>query len=170
METPLLTRWSYQSLALNRLYILHVYTVGTLWPSWWHMRFSDYIVIIFLFTVYSVLGTSLLLWIYESIYSYHCPYKNYILPMCFTCLCILPLYVLCICSFKYGKLGTSDLLVLMLFVLKCTDYKWNFLLLLLLLLLLLVMVTSPQCVSLSWRRRLASTDRVIANKTFHIAS
>ena len=36
------------------------------WPrrsSWRHIRFSDYIAIVFVFTVYCVLGTSLLLWI-----------------------------------------------------------------------------------------------------------
>ena len=31
--------------------------------SWRHIRFSDYIAIVFVFTVYCVLGTSLLLWI-----------------------------------------------------------------------------------------------------------
>ena len=87
-----------------------------------HIRFSDYIAIVFVFTVYCVLGTSLL-WIYVPIYSYYCPYKHYLLPMCFKCLYILPLYILCIYSFMYWKSGTSDLLVLMLFVLQCTDYK-----------------------------------------------
>ena len=48
----------------------------------------------------------------------------------FKCLYILPLYILCIYSFMYWKSGTSDLLVLMLFVLQCTDYKWNYLTLL----------------------------------------
>ena len=96
------------------------------WPrrsSWRHIRFSDYIAIVFVFTVYCVLGTSLLLWIYAPIYSYNCPYKHYLLPMCFKCLYILPLYILCIYSFMYWKSGTSDLLVLMFFVLQCTDYK-----------------------------------------------
>ena len=65
-----------------------------------------------------------------AIYSYYCPYKRYLLPMCFKCLYILPLYILCIYSFMHWKSGTSDLLVLMLFVLPCTI----FLLLLLLLL------------------------------------
>ena len=81
---------------------------------------------VFVFTVYSVLGTSLLLWIYAPIYSYYCPYKHYPLPMCFKCLYILPLYILCIYSFMYWKSGTSDLLVLMFFVLQCTDYKYFF--------------------------------------------
>ena len=92
-----------------------------------HIRFSDYIAIVFVFTVCCVLGTSLLLWIYAPIYSYYCPYKHYLLPVCFKCLYILPLYILCIYSFTYWKSGTSDLLVLMLFVLQCTDYKYNFL-------------------------------------------
>ena len=96
------------------------------WPrrsSWRHIRFNDCIAIVFVFTVYCVLGTSLLLWIYAPIYSYICPYKHFLLPMCFKCLYILPLYILCIYSFMYWKTGTIDLLVLMLFVLQCTDYK-----------------------------------------------
>ena len=99
------------------------------WPrrsSWRHIGFSDYVAIVFVFTVYCVLGTSLLLWIYAPIYSYYCPYKHYLLPMCFKCLYILPLYILyilCIYTFMYWKSGTSDLLVLMFFVLQCTDYK-----------------------------------------------
>ena len=51
---------------------------------------------------------------------------NIIFYLCvFKCLYILPLYILCIYSFMYWKSGTSDLLVLMLFVLQCklTDYK-----------------------------------------------
>ena len=89
------------------------------WPrrsSWRHIGFSDYVAIVFVFTVYCVLGTSLLLWIYAPIYSYYCPYKHYLLPMCFKCLYILPLYILyilCIYTFMYWKSGTSDLLVLM---------------------------------------------------------
>ena len=75
-------------------------------PSSWR---RDYIAIVFVFTVYCVLGTSLLLWIYAPIYSYYCPYKHYLLPMCFKCLYILPLYILCIYSFMYWKSGTSDL-------------------------------------------------------------
>ena len=63
------------------------------------------------------------LWIYAPIYCYHCPYKHYLLPMCFKAVYILPLYSLCIYSCMYWKSGTSDLLVLMLFVLQCTDYK-----------------------------------------------
>ena len=62
------------------------------WPrrsSWRHKRFSHYIAIVFVFTVYCVLWTSLLLWIYVPIYSYHCPYKHYLLPMCFE----MPLYL-----------------------------------------------------------------------------
>ena len=81
---------------------------------------------------YCVLGTSLLLWIYAPIYSYYCSYKHYLLPMCFKCLYILPLYILCIYSFMYWKSVNSDLLVLMLFVSQCTDYKYFFLLFLLL--------------------------------------
>ena len=42
------------------------------------------------------------------------------------CITVLPLYMLRIYSFMYWKSGTSDLLVLMLFVLQCTDYKQNF--------------------------------------------
>ena len=49
---------------------------------------------------------------------------NIIFYLCvLKCLYILPLYILCIYSFMYWKSGTSDLLVLMLFVLQCTDYK-----------------------------------------------
>ena len=61
--------------------------------SWRHIRFCDYIAIVFVFTVHCVLGTSLLLWVYAPIYSYYCPYKHYLLPMCFKCLYILPLYI-----------------------------------------------------------------------------
>ena len=50
-------------------------------------------------------------------------HHTFIIRMCFKCLYILPLYILCIYSFMYWKSGTSDLLVLMLFVLQCTDYK-----------------------------------------------
>ena len=39
---------------------------------------------------------------------------------------ILFIYIF-IYVFIYWKSGTSDLMVLMLFVLQCTDYKWNFL-------------------------------------------
>ena len=53
---------------------------------------------------------------------------NIIFYLCvLKCLYILPLYILCIYSFMYWKSGTRDLLVLMLFVLQCTDYKYNFL-------------------------------------------
>ena len=34
--------------------------------------------------------------VYAPIYSYYCPYKHYPLPMCFKCLYILPLYILCV--------------------------------------------------------------------------
>ena len=40
-------------------------------------------------------------------------------PVCYISLCIY--------QFIYWKSGTSDHLVLMLLVLQCTDYKWNFL-------------------------------------------
>ena len=55
-----------------------------------------------------------------AIYSYYCPYEHDLLPMRFKCLYILPL---CIYSSMYWKSGTSDLLVLMLFVLQWTGYK-----------------------------------------------
>ena len=38
---------------------------------------------------------------------------------------ILQLFMLRNHSFMYWKPGTSDLLVLLLFVLQCTEYKWN---------------------------------------------
>ena len=66
--------------------------------SWRHIHFIDKTTIQSYLPLYSVLGTSLLLWIYVSIYSYHRPYKHHILPVCFTFLCILPLYILCIYS------------------------------------------------------------------------
>ena len=49
---------------------------------------------------------------------------NIIFYLCvLKCLYILPMYILCTYSFMYWKSGTSDLLMLMLFVLQCTDYK-----------------------------------------------
>ena len=95
--------------------------------SWRHIRFIDKTAMRSYLPLYNILGTSLLLCICMPIYSYHRPYNYYILPVCFECLYILPLYILCIYSFMYWKSGTSDLLVLMLFVLQCTDYKQNFL-------------------------------------------
>ena len=66
---------------------------------------------------------------------YHCPYNHLfavIIPLINTtfidvfyvlCIAILPLFMLRIYSFMHWKSETSDLLVLMLFVLQCTDYK-----------------------------------------------
>ena len=122
--------WTNDGTVYWRIYEIRPRWVKGRWPRrsfWRHLRFSDYITIVFVFTVYCVLGTSLLLWIYAPIYSYYCPYKHYLLPMCFKCLYILLLYILCIYLFMYWKSGTSDLLVLMFFVLQCTDYKQNFL-------------------------------------------
>ena len=112
--------WTNDGTVYWRIYEIRPRWVKGRWPRrsfWRHIRFSDYIAIVFVFTVYCVLGTSLLLWIYAPIYSYYCPYKHYLLPMCFKCLNILLLYILCIYSFMYWKSGTSDLLVLMFFVL-----------------------------------------------------
>ena len=58
----------------------------------------------------------------------------YIYFACITFICVFLYYyplILFICIFIYvfiyWKSGTSDLLALMLFVLQCTDYKYNFL-------------------------------------------
>ena len=109
------------------------------WPrrsSWRHIRFSDYIAIVFVFTVYCILGTSLLLWIYAPIYSYHCPYKHYLLPMCFKCLYILPLYILCIYSLCIESRGPATFWCKCYLFYNVPTINKIFLLLLLLLLLL----------------------------------
>ena len=63
--------------------------------------------------------------------SYHSSYEHYLHP-CVVCISISPMFMLRIYSFMCWRSGTSDLLVLMLFVVQCTDYKYIFLLLLLL--------------------------------------
>ena len=54
--------------------------------------------------------------------SYHSSYEHY-LYRCVLCIAILSLFMLRIYSFMYWKSWTSNLLVLMSFVLQCTDYK-----------------------------------------------
>ena len=60
------------------------------------------------------------------IYRYHCFYHffNVLLHVCFMYHYFVPLFI-CIFIFLsiYWKSGTSDLMLLMLFVLQCTDYK-----------------------------------------------
>ena len=53
-------------------------------------------------------------------------YEHYLYP-CVLCTSVLLLSMLCIYLCMYWNSGASDLLVLMLFVLQCTDRKYNFL-------------------------------------------
>ena len=56
--------------------------------------------------------------------SYHSSHKHYLYRFVYVlCIAILPLFMLRIYQFMYWKSGTSDLLVLKLFVFQCTDYK-----------------------------------------------
>ena len=75
-----------------------------------------------------------ILFLMWAIYTYHCLYHfslNVLLYVCFMYLYFVPCIYICIymyiCIFIYlsihWKSGTSDLMVLMLFVLQCTDYK-----------------------------------------------
>ena len=90
-----------------------------------------YVVVIIL---YSVLLTLFLLMILYVYLLYHCPQNHLfvlIIPLInpifigvfyVLYIAILPLFMLRIYSCMYCKSGTSDLLVLMLFVLQCTEY------------------------------------------------
>ena len=75
-----------------------------------------------------------ILFLMWAIYTYHCLYHfslNVLLYVCFMYHYFVPCMYICIymyiCIFIYlsiyWKSGTSDLMVLMLFVLQCTDYK-----------------------------------------------
>ena len=75
-----------------------------------------------------------ILFLMWAIYTYHCLYHfslNVLLYVCFMYHYLVPCIYICIymyiCIFIYlsiyWKSGTSDLMLLMLFVLQCTDYK-----------------------------------------------
>ena len=65
-------------------------------------------------------------------FRYHYPWYCFYVYLLIICMYYFDLWVLCIIVymyihlFNYRKSGTSDILVLMLFALQCTDYKWNF--------------------------------------------